>query len=229
MLSFREELQFISRLRFLGRSDVRTTKHAWIEAGKSNQHIVNLEKLQQGLSTPVSGYQHVDFFNLILSTLSSAEEYRRSRVTMETALQDLSLNTNSKFTSEWVAKQIKDYIKGAGADSIKNAMQMTNDDGLDDLNALLEEMQLCNIAELMMLHVETNKVSLDKRIKCSAHDVDGLNVVSNIVNDIKAGCLNAIYAVVPHNVQQEQLQCRLCHILHRPKKNRYQSLLLEVL
>ncbi|CEP19748.1 hypothetical protein [Parasitella parasitica] len=52
VLSFREELQFISCLRYLGRTDdIRAVKNAWIEAGKSNQHIANATKLQQSLSS----------------------------------------------------------------------------------------------------------------------------------------------------------------------------------
>lgn len=119
LLSFREELQFISCLRYLGRTDdMRAVKNAWIEAGKSNQHIANATKLQQSLSSLVSTYQHVDF-NLILSTISSvnseradtsnrhmflwSEEYRRSEVAVQTAMDELTLDNNFTYTSTWVA------------------------------------------------------------------------------------------------------------------------------
>jgi hypothetical protein len=38
-LTLREELQFVSRFRYLGRQDVGSTKNAWIQHGQFNQAI----------------------------------------------------------------------------------------------------------------------------------------------------------------------------------------------
>ena len=49
VLSFREELQFVSRLRYLGRQDVRGRKHAWIQQSLSNRSIASMKRLKNDM------------------------------------------------------------------------------------------------------------------------------------------------------------------------------------
>ena len=49
VLTFREELQFVSRLRFLGRTDISGRKHAWIQPAKSNRTIASIRRLKSAM------------------------------------------------------------------------------------------------------------------------------------------------------------------------------------
>ncbi|CEP12324.1 hypothetical protein [Parasitella parasitica] len=208
ILSFREELQFTSRLRYLGRTDVRATKHAWIETGRSNQHIANSNKLKRSLSSLVSDHQHVDY-NMILSTLASVnseradssnrhtflwdEEYKRSSVT--SSFDSLTIDDDYMYAPKWVNQQIKHYIRGSGASSIKNIMQLMNNEQLDDLNGILDEMQYSNVAELMLLHVTSNTTTLNERINCQDH-AEGFNVITNIINYNRPSALITVSSIM---------------------------------
>ena len=50
VLTFREELQFISRLRYFGRQDVRGSKHAWIQPSKANRTIASIKRLRTAIT-----------------------------------------------------------------------------------------------------------------------------------------------------------------------------------
>lgn len=209
VLSFREELQFVSRLRYLGRTDCRTTKHAWIEVGKSNQNIANYTKLKRTLTSMTSAHYGNDF-DLVVSTLAAInseradssnrhsylwkQEYERANVTR--GFGELSVDNNDDFsyTPSWVRSRVMDYVKGTGATSIKTWMQLMNEQYMEDLNGILDEMQYCNVAELMSLHVNSNTTTLKERINCSDRD-EGFNVVTNILHEEDPKSMTTVSAI----------------------------------
>ncbi|KAL0141163.1 hypothetical protein V8B55DRAFT_1576457 [Mucor lusitanicus] len=102
------------------------------------------------------------------------------KYTLSSCFATIAIDQELTYGPKWVTEQIEHYIRGAGASSIKNIMQLMNNEEIDDLNGLLDEMQYYNAMELMILHVKSNTTALRERIHCSDREA-GFNVITNLM------------------------------------------------
>lgn len=100
VLSFREELQFVSRLRYLDRSDVRQFKHAWIEKAISNLNIASMNRITASLETLMSEESASAHIGTITSIIAAINSERADTSNRHDYLwnQEYKLSTVNKIT-----------------------------------------------------------------------------------------------------------------------------------
>lgn len=197
VLSFPEELQFISRLRYLDRTDVCEFKHAWIEKSVSNRNIASISKITASLASLMNvtgSSSNTGLIGSIIASVNSeradtgnrhdflwANEYKLSSISKMDMTYDSSIHSHTIYTSSWVQTKIKNFLKGKGAQTIRTMMQGLNTESTLDVAGLLDELQYVNVNELITTHLTSSTSSLQERVRCSENPTDSFNVVTNIL------------------------------------------------
>lgn len=123
VLTFQEELQFVSRLRYLGRQDVRGSKYAWIEPSKANRTIAPIKRLQSAIAGIADMNIEVPPFPTSLWASVRSEmadtsnrhvhlwrhDYLLSKVHVHNVESEL-VRPHSRYDKKWLQSIMKRYI-----------------------------------------------------------------------------------------------------------------------
>lgn len=197
VLSFREELQFTSRLRYLDKADVRQYKHAWIEKAISNRNIASMNRITTSLASLMAedtSSGNTGIISSIIAAVTSeradtsnrhdflwCQEYKLSTVSRITVAYDEDQHSHSIYSLIWVKDKIKHYMKGKGAQTIKTLMQGMNAYECLNLTNLLDEAQYVHVADLLSNHALSNTATLQERVRQSENQTHSFNVITNIL------------------------------------------------
>lgn len=173
VVSFREELQLISRLRILGREkELAPHKYAYIEKGKANNRLASYDRVYKYVTDETSNFALANLLASVVASVRSerADTYnrhywlwRREYKSSNVPMSECEENSTSEYSSEFVRIKMKEWsrIRGIGIRGYLNDIT----DADTNLTEILEESQYCVIADLMTLQIESTSLGLKERVK----------------------------------------------------------------
>lgn len=188
VLTFREELQFISRLRCLGRSDMTEYKYAWVQNGSPNHKNASFHNIKACLSEGDMEETQTFLASIAVPVIAERndtynrhrplhmEEYRQSKVEVINNYNP----TLHVFPEEKVKDMTKAFLKitpGTYKSFIK-----TFEDYDGDLAEILADGEEADMDELIATHLNKNLQSLKERVN-HANVKLGVKVLTYILSE----------------------------------------------
>jgi Origin of replication binding protein len=193
VLTYREELQLVSRLRILGRKDLASHHVAWIQPGKVNSKIAGEAKLTSIIASYTDSNEVANFLAKTLAIVQSEkadsanrhqylwrQEYRRSNVKFSNYS---STNNHTTYTPDFVKNTLLEFVKMKDI-GIRKWLAYTLDDetGEQEVIQLLDSLDIQRMASL--LNIE--------------------NISQNIESYVQHSNKHAALAVVTHYIKNLQ-------------------------
>jgi len=175
VLSFREELQLVSRLRYLGRNDMAEWKYGWVEKGRPNWKIANLKRLQSSvqLSFDNGNDDITEFLKQVYCPMRSEmsdscnrhdhlhrTEYRMANVEM----MHVETPEFTQVNPDWVVTQTEIYKKNE-QESIKRYFLRLDENYDETLANILNANNLANMADLMVHHLDKGSHNFNSHVR----------------------------------------------------------------
>lgn len=219
VVSFREELQLISRLRILDRkAELSPFKYAYIEKGRANCKLASYDQIYKYICDESA---FTDVAHILAGVLASVRseradsynrhfwlwnrEYKTNNVKFETIEEILS---HPEYDKTFVIEKSKFWFRMKGI-GIKGYL-LGILDGDDSLVDILEESQYCSIASLMALQIGNTSSGLKDRIRHTNTDQAYKLLVESIPGKYLVSAQHISRALVPFYM----LGCMLDYFLY---------------